>query len=95
MKQKIVCIDYDGTYTEFPELLDLIIFYCKSHHVKVILCTMRHKHEIDSHLESVIEKVDETYFTDRNAKIPYLNNLGIFPDIFIDDNPKWLISNAC
>lgn len=95
MKQKIICLDYDGTYTDFPELMDTIITRSKYLGYKVILATMRYPDEEDDGIKKLREKLDGVYFTDRCAKREYLaEHYSIFPDIWIDDNPAWIIMNS-
>jgi hypothetical protein len=89
-----ICLDYDGTYTTFPELLNLIVDYCKSKNYKVILATMRYESEKDAGLSEIENKGVTIYYTNRKAKIPYLNSLGIYPDLYVDDNPKWLLIDS-
>jgi len=94
MSTIIVCIDYDDTYTKFPELLNLIVDYCKNKNYRVILATMRSIQEEDDGLVKIMNKGVEIIYTNRKAKIPYLNAMRIFPDLYIDDNPKWLLHDA-
>jgi len=42
---KLICIDYDGTYTDFKDLCDLIIDKQIDFGYKVIICTMRYPEE--------------------------------------------------
>lgn len=91
---KIICIDYDGSYTEFPELFECIINKCKELKYSVICATMRYPYEEDEELKNLGKKIDKVIYTSRNAKLPFLLNLGIEPDLWIDDNPKWLLING-
>jgi hypothetical protein len=91
---KTICIDYDGTYTEMPDLLDCIIKKSKELGYRVILATMRYEHESNDDLKKVINKVDSVYFTGRKAKATYLQWKGIVPDLWIDDNPFWLLNDS-
>ncbi len=93
MKQLIICVDYDGTFNAIPELLtDFIVAAKKSGH-RVICATMRYEHEGKEVLES-IGKLCEVIFTSRKAKLSFLKEQGIEPDIWIDDNPAWLLMDA-
>ena len=91
---KVICIDYDGTYTHFPELLDCIVDKSKSLGYKVILATMRYEHEEDLGIKSIRSKVDQVIFTQRKAKLPFLLMMGIKVDIWIDDHPEWICNNS-
>lgn len=92
--QKVICIDYDGTYTEMPELLTCIINKSKELGYQVILATMRYKEEVNEDLAKLMLLVDSTIFTGRQAKLFYLASLGISPDLWIDDNPSWLFNSS-
>ena len=87
----LICIDYDGTYTEDPLLWSMFIVQAKNKNHKVICCTMRYEKsegdEVKMYLEGLVDKI---YFTEREAKKKYLSNLGIFPKIWIDDMPELL-----
>jgi DNA-binding LacI/PurR family transcriptional regulator len=91
---KIICLDYDGSYTEFPELFNDIIIKCKAFGYTVIMATMRHENEKDSGLEYIETIVDKLIFTGRKAKKTHLESIGIKPDLWIDDNPKWILNDA-
>ena len=90
---KLICLDYDGTFTEFPDLMFLIIDYCKKHNIEIILTTMRMESEMDNGLEQIKKEIP-VYFTSRKAKKDYLKSLGIYPTIWIDDNPLWIYKDA-
>jgi hypothetical protein len=46
---------------------------------------------IDQKLVHFAEKV---YATSRQAKAEFLSQKGVLPDIWIDDNPRWLYIHA-
>ncbi len=92
-RMKTICLDYDGTFTEFPELMNMIIDYCARKDIKCILATMRYEEEKDGGLMD-IEKVIDVYYTGRKAKADYLKEKGIEPSIWIDDKPYWLYKDA-
>jgi len=91
---KLICIDYDGTYTESPELFDYFIKKAKELGFSVIGCTMRYENEIDEDLRHFEQMVDELYFSERRAKKKYLEELNINPQIWIDDTPEWLFVDS-
>ena len=93
MNPKLICIDYDDTYTDFPELMETIIRRSQALGYEVILATMRYPDEEDSGLKMLAERINVIY-TSRKAKKPYLELLGKYPDIWIDDNPKWIIQDS-
>lgn len=89
---KIISIDYDDTYTLIPKLFDLIIDYCIKNKIKIIMCTARGEHEKDNILLNLEKKID-VYYTNRQYKKEFLNKKGIYPDIWMDDNPVWIIGS--
>jgi len=90
-----LCIDYDGTYTEDPEFWDRVIELAKQRGHGVVCATMRYRRtEGAPVLKALDGKVDEVFFTDRAAKQPALNARGVFPDVWIDDSPHWLLNDA-
>jgi FKBP-type peptidyl-prolyl cis-trans isomerase (trigger factor) len=51
---KIICLDYDGSYTEFSELFQMIMHKSSVFNYEVILCTMRYEHEIDDEFYGLV-----------------------------------------
>lgn len=90
---KTICLDYDGSFTEFPELFDMIIKESSRLKYKVILATMRYPHEEDLFLKEINNRIS-VYYTSRKAKLPYLESMGIEPDLWIDDRPDFILNNA-
>jgi hypothetical protein len=90
----IICIDYDDTYTRDPSLWDSFISNAKRRNHTVICVTMRYENEgkeVRRHLDGL---VDDIYFTNREAKKPFLDKLNIFPHVWIDDQPLWIFYGA-
>lgn len=92
--KKLICIDYDGTFTEAPDLFKYFILKAKELGYKVIACTMRYENEIDDGLQQLADIVDELYFSSRKAKQKYLADLQIYPQIWIDDMPEWIFTDT-
>ena len=90
---KIVCLDYDQTYTDFKELCNLIIDKQAEFGYKVILCTMRFPDEEGDDLFELKNRIN-VYYSSRQAKREYLASLDIYPDICIDDCPEWIFRNG-
>lgn len=89
----IVAVDYDGTFTALPsELLAFINLLKKQGH-RVICCTMRTEEEAES-IHPALSCMVEVFATSRQAKAEYLSVRGIVPDIWIDDNPRWIYTHA-
>lgn len=91
----LIALDYDGTFTEDPELWIAFILKAKSNNHRVIIATMRYPSEsavVNHQLESL---VDGIVFTSRRAKKQAVQDiLGEDPDIWIDDHPEWLFEDA-
>lgn len=89
----LIALDYDGTYTADPDLWLDFIKRAQSRGHTVICVTMRHDHETLDMCLRLQDRV-EVICSARQAKQLFLNELGIYPDIWIDDNPKWLFEDA-
>ena len=74
---KIICLDYDKTYTDFKELCDLIIDKQTEFSYKVILCTMRYPEEASDDLDYLATRIN-VYYSSRQAKREYLASLDIY-----------------
>ena len=91
---KTICLDYDGTFTEFPDLMYLIINYCKKNNIRIILCTMRYESETDDGLKKIRELIP-IYFSSRQPKADFLlKTYNIAPDIWIDDQPNFIYNHG-
>lgn len=78
----IIALDYDGTYTADPMLwLPFIAMALQRGH-RVVCVTMRYP-------EEAIDMPCEVVYTSRKAKA-----IAFKADIWIDDNPKWLLSDS-
>ena len=91
---KIIAIDYDLTFLADPELFKTFITISRARNWVVIGCTMRYPNEITPNFRKFMEIVDKVHFTSRKAKKAFLENLNIFPDIWIDDRPDWIFTDS-
>lgn len=84
----IIALDFDETYNKDSDFwIDFIVLAENFGH-KVIMATYRHETlDPDPLIDELIEGDIECYFTDGKAKRPFLKDLGIEVDIWIDDNP--------
>ena len=89
----LIAIDYDLTYTRDPELWDEFIDMALLRNHNVICVTMRFQEEGKDVINTIGKKC-EIIFTRRKAKIIFLQELNIKPDIWIDDNPMWIYTNS-
>jgi hypothetical protein len=86
----IIALDYDGTYTADPTLWDSFINAARARHHQVHICTMRAPDE-RVHIGA---QVDRIHYTDRKAKRPFMQALGLSVQIWIDDMPDFILGSA-
>lgn len=79
-------LDYDGTYTRDPELWDKFVMMAELRGHEVVCITMRYE------TEPVFDMPCEVVYTGRQAKIS--NIAGCRVDIWIDDNPQWILKDS-
>lgn len=86
----LICLDYDETYTADPKLWHGFIQLAKSRGHTVICATMRYEFEGDDVKLQLGPYCDQIFFTGRRAKRRFIEELGFYPSIWIDDNPQWI-----
>lgn len=88
--------DYDGTYTRDPEMWHAVLSIMRKHGHKVYLVTMRYEasHESKEVTDALHDKVDAIFFTGRKAKAAYMASINIRIDVWLDDNPHWILIDA-
>lgn len=91
-----ISLDFDGTYTQDPSMWDNFIRMATSVGHKVHCVTMRYSNNAEAtpvinHLQGKVTKI---HFTGRKAKKKYMEDQGIHIDIWIDDQPQFLLHNA-
>ena len=92
-----IAIDYDGTITSDLKMFTAIIHLMKEAGHTPIIVTMRYPHEEDSILNNMVSKMGNdisVYYTGRKAKKAFMAEIGIFPAIWIDDNPNWIYQDS-
>lgn len=91
-----ISLDYDDTYTRDPALWDAFIEQARKQGHKVFCVTMRYPHWSESKpvFESLTGKVDDFFFTGRKAKRPFMYQQRINIDVWIDDQPNWIVTDA-
>ncbi len=87
-----IAVDWDGTISLIPDLLLTFMKSAVKYGHNVIICTMRYESEKNE--MSDIEYMFKIYFTNRKAKKPFLSDLGINVDIWIDDSPEWILCDV-
>jgi hypothetical protein len=77
-----IALDYDGTYTADPQFWTKVISLAAEHGHTVQCVTMRYSHE-------PIDVPCEVIYTARKAKTKVHD-----ADVWIDDEPTWLLWDA-
>lgn len=90
----LIVMDYDDTFSKDPEAWVQVAKTLKSHGHKIIGCTMRYPEETIGMSTQYGEICDQVHFSSRMAKRPYLNSKDIYPDVWIDDRPDFIINSA-
>lgn len=88
----IIALDFDLTYTRDPELWNDFIKQSQSRGHEVFCVTMRYPEE-KFDIEDSIGKLCKIIYTKRFSKLQFVNDIGIYPDIWIDDNPYYIIGD--
>lgn len=89
-----ICLDYDDTFTHDPETWLTIARTLRIAGHRVIGATMRYPAEaggMDKRYEEACERI---FFTGRRAKQAFLHAHGDNVDVWIDDAPHWILTNA-
>lgn len=94
MKKLLFALDFDGTYTEDPELWNNFITLLKQKGHSVIVATMRYPSEAGPVREALEDKVDAIIYTSRKAKYEEVQKQGYTPNIWIDDMPHFLFQGG-
>lgn len=85
----LIAIDYDGTYTADPDLWAAFIASCEARGHEVICVTCR-RSTPENRREVIVPSIPkyDHYFTGLSSKRWFLEQMGIKPDIWIDDMPE-------
>jgi len=91
-----ISLDFDGTITADPDFWYKFCVLAKAAGHRVYIVTMRYPEEVvetkTGHVFDAL--VEDIIYTHRSAKRPYVENLGIDIDIWIDDNPRAVNEHA-
>ncbi len=90
----IIALDYDDTFTKDPAAWCAAMRAMQLCGHTIIGVTMRYPAEasgMDSRYDDICERI---YFTSRAAKQSAMAVHGVHVDVWIDDNPKWILNNA-
>lgn len=83
----LIALDYDGTSTKSPAFWDLFCAMAKETGNEVICFTMRYPSEPTKMPCQIV-------YTGRKAKAKFVADNGYKVDIWIDDDPLFLIEDA-
>jgi hypothetical protein len=89
-----IALDFDGTYTADPTAWNEFIELMQRQGHNVYCVTMRAESEGRAVRQALAGKVDGFFFTDRKAKQPYMFERGININIWIDDQPSFVVVDA-
>ncbi len=88
---KLIAIDFDDVISDQPSRWLQIIRLMENLNFKVIVVTYRCPTCDPEDLDFLREAGIKVYMTKQVAKRPFLTNLGITPDIWIDDTPESIL----
>lgn len=91
-----IALDYDGTYSADPRLWEEFITSVNKFGHSIYIVTMRcpNEHPIIESLFRNHLSVTNIIYTSKLAKKLYVDKLGIPMDIWIDDSPHFVNSDA-
>lgn len=84
-----IALDYDGTYSADPEMWEHFIDLVHTFGHEIFVVTMRYPEEAIWHKTPC-----PVFYTSRQGKKRYMENLGYTFDIWIDDNPHWVLEST-
>lgn len=85
----LIGLDYDGTITADKAFWKAFIYMARAVGHEVVIVTMRYEREtIDDPMGCMV------YYTERKAKKPWCDAYLLKIDIWIDDEPAWLMSDS-
>lgn len=87
-----IALDFDGTYTEMPDVWDKFIENAKADGHDVYIVTFRDledRHPAMDYLSKTL--LVPIIFTSRNPKKKFCNSIGLDISIWIDDNPDLIV----
>lgn len=87
-----IALDYDGTYTEAPEVWRQFVMGMMSEGHEVMIVTFRPPHcPVDI---NGLEEVIDVYYTSAVPKRKYMESKGIHINIWIDDMPDLIVNES-
>lgn len=90
----LFALDYDGTVTADVDLWVMFIKLLEARGHEVVIVTMRHFEELESMDSRITDVCSWIVPTGRRAKMQFCSEFGINPDIWIDDQPHFILLDA-
>ncbi|MDE2468122.1 MAG: hypothetical protein KGL35_05130, partial [Bradyrhizobium sp.] len=88
--EMLIALDYDGTYTEDPAMWDQVVRAILGNGHEVLCVTMR-----NADTEKIPDPMPcPIIYTARMAKATHMLLLGHQVDVWIDDNPHWILRDS-
>jgi hypothetical protein len=89
----LIALDYDDTYTKDPDFWVAFIDMSKQRGHTVIGATMRCESE-SADMDPRYTQGIQVEYTCGRAKLATLAKRGIYPNIWIDDRPDWIVGDS-
>lgn len=92
----LISFDYDNTYTADPKGMRALIRCMQSNGYEVVMVTLRSReHDWDGEFTFLKDEYGlEVYFTDGQAKRKFMEDRGVYIDIWFDDMPEGITSGS-
>lgn len=90
----LIALDYDDTFTRDPDRWYAAMNLMKMGGHTIIGVTMRSPGQMGNVSLRYTELCDKIYCTSLHAKKPFLEKMGVFPHVWIDDTPEFILHNA-
>jgi len=89
-----IALDYDDTYTKDPEYWDQLIFIAEEYGHEIFVITNRQGiSDEDDEVFNVPIDSSNVVFTGGKAKKEFAEDLGIKIDVWIDDEPEYILED--
>lgn len=85
----LISLDYDSTYTVDPDLWLAFVKSCRERGHEVICVTMRHAW--DDGLDPRLTALVKVLFTGHEQKRAFCARQNIYPQVWIDDMPEYIV----
>lgn len=88
-----IALDYDNTFTRDPDFWLNFVLLCKNRGHKIYCVTARSQQQAAEVFQELGQYIGEDccFFTNMRAKRSYMFKQGISIDVWIDDQPDFII----